>query len=92
MRIPKTEREARKGDRSLMLTPEQQAELTDVIDVQVSNEGSLFLFTPLTTAAREWINENVTGETTWFGNALVVEHRYAGDLAQGMAGDGLEVR
>jgi hypothetical protein len=58
-------------------------------DVLVRNEGSIFLFTPTTPAAREWISENVQPNTQWFGASLVVEHRYAADLAVGMRADGL---
>jgi hypothetical protein len=42
-------------------------------------------------AARDWIAENVSDDAQWFGGALMVEHRYASDLAEGMAGDGLEL-
>lgn len=62
------------------------------VDVQVSGEGGIFLFEPLTLAAAEWIRENVSTEATWYAGALVVEHRYAEELARGMGADGLEVR
>lgn len=61
------------------------------LDVDVSNEGSIFLVTPCTQAARDWIEENVGGETQWFGKALVVEHRYIQDLVIGMQHAGLTV-
>lgn len=32
---------------------------TPTVDVLVQNEGTIFLFAPLTAAAREWIEENV---------------------------------
>lgn len=60
-------------------------------DVCIQNEGTIFLFTPNTDAGREWIDEHVAGETTNLGLTLVVEHRYALGLAQGMAKDGLEL-
>ena len=63
-------------------------------DVSVADHGSILTFTPRTTAGRRWIDENVSSvidETTWFGGGLVVEPRYAGDLARGMAQDGLVV-
>ena len=60
-------------------------------DVLVRREGSLFLFNPLTERAKAWIDENVDPDATWFGDALVAEHRYAFDLAQGMIDAGLEV-
>lgn len=60
-------------------------------DVQVSNQGSIFLFQPLTKRGSEWIKENVAEDAMYFGTALAVEHRYARDLADVMQGDGLKV-
>ena len=60
-------------------------------DVKVENHGTLFLFRLLTDAARDWVEAHVDPEAQWFGGALVVEHRYARDLAQGMLDDGLAV-
>jgi hypothetical protein len=60
-------------------------------DVCIENHGSLFVFQPLTPAARTWIEENVSEESTWWAGALVVEPRYARDLAAGMLADGLHV-
>lgn len=61
------------------------------IDVTVRDEGTLFLFRPITEAGREWIASNVQDDATWFAGALVVEHRYATDLYHGMVNDGLAV-
>ena len=58
-------------------------------DVRVSNEGSLFLFALLTPAARSWVDENVSEDRTYFAGSLVVEPRYAQDLADGMLSAGL---
>jgi len=53
-------------------------------DVLERNEGTVFVFCPLTDRARAWIDENVQTETwQWVGNALVVEYRYAWGLATG---------
>lgn len=62
-----------------------------MVDINVENHGSIFLFRPATDAGREWIDEMVGSEATFFGDALVVEPRYARDLAQGMLDDGLTV-
>ena len=53
-------------------------------DVLVRNEGTVFLFCPLTPRAKEWIDVHIQSDAQWFGNALVVEHRYAWGLAEGM--------
>jgi hypothetical protein len=60
-----------------------------VPDVLVRNEGTLFLFCSLTSLGQEWIDEHVQSDALWFGHALVVEHRYARGLAQGMKDAGL---
>ncbi len=61
-------------------------------DVLVGNSGSIFTFTPLTNAARNWIAENVQAESwQWLGGALAVDHHFARDLAQGMIDSGLVV-
>jgi hypothetical protein len=58
-------------------------------DVLVTNEGTVFLFNPLTARAKEWVDENVDPDAQWFGTTLVVEHRFAWALAQGMIDEGL---
>ena len=58
-------------------------------DVLVHNEGTLFLFCPLTSQAKAWIDQYVQPDALWFGSALVVEHRFAWGLAQGMKDSGL---
>lgn len=63
-----------------------------VVDVLVEGHGSLYLFLLHTDAARSWVDEHVSDDAQWLGEALVVEHRYAADLAVGMNADGLVVR
>ena len=58
-------------------------------DILVHNEGTVFLFNPLTARAKEWIEENVQADAQWFGTTLVVEHRFAWGLAEGMKDAGL---
>jgi len=58
-------------------------------DVLVNNVGTLYTFCPLTLRAKEWIDEHVQDDAPWFGYALIVEHRYAWGLAQGMKDAGL---
>lgn len=64
----------------------------EMIDVKIERAGSLFMFQPLTDAAKEWLKENVSEDSQWFGGRLVVEHRYAMDLAEGMKSEGMIVR
>jgi hypothetical protein len=62
-------------------------------DVRIENHGSIFIFELLTDAAREFVDDHVDPEAQTFGkDRLVVEHRYAGELAQGFDDHGLEVK
>jgi hypothetical protein len=59
-------------------------------DVLVRNEGTVFVFCPLTERAQTWIDENVQSKSwQWLGSVFVVEHRYAWGLAVGMTDAGL---
>ncbi len=58
-------------------------------DISIENHGTIFLFRLNTPAAAEWVSENVQSDAQFFGDALVVEHRYAQDLAAGMSEAGL---
>ena len=59
------------------------------LDISIENHGTLFLFRMNTPAAAEWVSQNVQEDAQFFGDALVVEHRYAADLAAGMREDGM---
>ena len=61
---------------------------TRKLDVEISNQGTIFLFFLISQEAREWVQENVA-EPLWFGNALACEARYAPELAYGMITGGL---
>jgi hypothetical protein len=60
-------------------------------DLSIQNEGSIFLLRGLTDAGKAWIASNIPDDAQSFGGAIVVEHRYIGDIAQGAVNDGLEV-
>lgn len=63
-----------------------------VPDYVIRNEGSLYLFSPQNQAAEVHLRDNVSPESMWFGNALVVEHRYAPELARALAEEGYIVQ
>lgn len=64
-----------------------------MIDVFVQDEGTVVAFEPRTRAASDWIDEHVQAESWQFvGGALVVDHRFARDLAAGMVDAGLRLR
>lgn len=62
-------------------------------DVVVTGRGgTVVMFQPITDEAREWVDENVGLEPwQWMGPAFAVEHRFVGDLIEGMEADGLVV-
>ena len=60
-------------------------------DISIENHGTIFLFRLNTQAATEWVEERVQSDAQFFGDALVVEHRYARDLATAAVADGLAV-
>jgi hypothetical protein len=62
-------------------------------DLEVQNEGSIFLLRPLTDTGAAWIGENLASEDVqYFGDALCVEHRFIGDIVEGAISDGLVVK
>ena len=61
-------------------------------DVAIAPEGTIDLFHVLSRRAERWVDDNVDPNAQRFGGALVVEHRFATDLAHGMVADGLRVQ
>lgn len=64
---------------------------TDGTDFRCENHGSLFLLFPLTESAQSWVEEHLPSDAQWFGNAVVVEHRFIWAILQGIQKDGLVV-
>lgn len=60
-------------------------------DFLVQDEGSIVLVRPVTQAAQTWVAAHIPEDATWFGGAVVVEHRYAFDVLSGIVADGLAV-
>lgn len=60
-------------------------------DLEVQNEGSIFLLRPVSDLGWEWVNEHIADDAMTFGNAIVVEHRYIGSIVDGAVADGLNV-
>jgi hypothetical protein len=61
-------------------------------DFRCENHGSIFLLHPLSESARSWIAENLPSDVQWFGNAVVIEHRYVWAIHEGIQNDGLAVQ
>lgn len=60
-------------------------------DFEIQNEGSIYLFRPITDTAVQWTEDNLGDDTQWFHDQFVVEHRYAGDLIHQLIDDGFSV-
>lgn len=61
-------------------------------DVVVHGGGTVFIVTPITQAARDWVADSVNvPDYMRFGQGFAVEHRYVQDIIEGMQNDGLLV-
>jgi hypothetical protein len=60
-------------------------------DLELSGHGTLYLLRPLTSEAHAWVDEHLPDDATWFCGAIVVEHRFIGDIVRGAIADGLVV-
>jgi len=61
-----------------------------VADIIIRNEGTLFLFTPISDEATEWWDEHVQEGMT-FSRSYVVEHRFAPAIIDGLVEAGFEI-
>lgn len=65
---------------------------TEQPDVKIDNQGTIWMFHPISEDAKAWVDENVQLESyQWMGPRFAVEHRYASQLVQGMMEQGLTV-
>jgi len=62
------------------------------VDFLCENHGSIFLLRPLSQPAQSWIEENLPSDALWFGNGVVVEHRYIWAILEGIQNEGLAVQ
>jgi hypothetical protein len=60
-------------------------------DVAVSCHGSIYIFTPLSPAAREWVAEFLPEHAQQWAGGTVVEHRFIAEIILGAQRDGLSV-
>lgn len=63
------------------------------MDIQITNEGSLYLIRPLTRAGTRWVALNIGPDNGYqpYYPTIVVEPRYVDDIYQGMLANGLGV-
>lgn len=67
--------------------------MNHVADLKFEGQGSLVLVHPVSDEGRAWLEEHCPDgdEHVYLEYALVVEHRFAADLAEGAEADGLVV-
>ena len=61
-------------------------------DFSLQDEGSIVLLRMHTPVAQAWVEDHICEPTYWTPHAIVIEHRYIGDVLEGIIADGLEVR
>jgi hypothetical protein len=68
----------------------QEVQGVRCVDFLVRDEGSIWLFTPLSPAALEFLSEHIQADVQYFGDSLAVEHRFVYDLLVGLGGHDLK--
>jgi len=53
--------------------------------------ATVYLLTPYSKSACQWVSEHIPDDATWFGSSIVVEHRFAAALLAQIERDGLVV-
>ena len=61
------------------------------VDFQVVNHGTLYLLIPNTPRAKEWVRDNLRQDHMKYDDASVIEHRYIGDIIDGIQADNLDI-
>ena len=61
-------------------------------DLLVHGHGSVYLLRPTSRRGRRWVDVRIAADRTEWAGALVVEHRYIGEIVRGALADGLQVR
>jgi hypothetical protein len=61
-------------------------------DFTIIGGGTVYLLRPNTKRAEQWVREHIPADAQYLGNAVAVEHRYIGDIAEGIRNDGYTIR
>jgi hypothetical protein len=60
-------------------------------DFRLDNSESIFVLVPLTGSAEQWVKKHLPADAVTWGGGIVIEHRYVGDILDGITADGLTV-
>jgi hypothetical protein len=60
-------------------------------DFTLLDQFTIFVLTPVSEAAHDWVAELLPADALTWGRGTVIEHRYIGDIVEGIIGDGLTV-
>ncbi len=67
-----------------------------VSDFAITLDGSIALLWPQCASALEWVRENISDDHMKWGSgdyaAVVIEHRYIGDIVNGIHDAGLTIK
>jgi hypothetical protein len=60
-------------------------------DFKFANHGNLALLTPTSSNAADWCEVHLPSDATRWGEAFVIEPRYASDILEGIVDDGMAI-
>ena len=63
-----------------------------MIDFTLYDGGSVFLLTPRSDEAKDWVKENLPDDVLILGQGIAVENRYIRDIMDGLTSEGLTIR
>lgn len=61
------------------------------VDFRVVSHGTIYLLYPNTCRARHWVMHNLPHDHLTYADASVIEHRYIGDMIEGIQRDELDI-
>jgi hypothetical protein len=62
------------------------------VDLLVNGHGSIYLLRAASRRGQRWVDEHISDDRLEWAGAIVVEHRYIGEIVRGALTDGLQVR
>jgi hypothetical protein len=61
-------------------------------DFTVAGGGTLYILRPNTDQAKAWVEEHIESDAQKWGGGVCVEHRYIGDIVNGIQAEGMTVQ